>query len=247
MKQLIVNADDYGPDQNVRGAILKGFDEGILSSTSVLVNFDDYEKYVQPLVERRLPCGIHLNIFSGNPCTASSFEECNTPEALKIEFQAQLKRLIDTGAWVTHIDNHRAEIYLRPDLLKVVVDLAKEFSLPMRVPFQSFPFGVVAQLGRKIGLSGIVLDEMCAAAHRYIQGQQVRHPDYFLAAFLLGEPTMEELETLFKDLPEGVSEICSHPSFEGRRGVHDLAMLRHFNRERLKSEFGIEVVNYSVL
>lgn len=51
MKQLIVNADDYGPDQNVRAAILKGFDEDVLSSTSVLMNFDDFAKYVQPLVE----------------------------------------------------------------------------------------------------------------------------------------------------------------------------------------------------
>lgn len=138
MKQLIVNADDYGPDKNIRDAILKGFDEGILSSTSVLINFDDYAQYVQPLVDRRLPCGIHLNIFSGNPCTAASFVECATPETLKREFRAQLQRLLDCGAWVTHIDNHRAEIYLRLDLLQVVVDLAKEFTLPMRVPSDLF-------------------------------------------------------------------------------------------------------------
>lgn len=101
-------------------------------------------------------------------------------------------------------------------------------------------------MGQNIGIDDKTLEKMCAAGLRYVEAQGVKHPDYFIAAFLIGEPTVADLESLFRELPEGVSEMCFHPSLAGHR-MQELAAVRHFNRHKLKDEFGIEMVNYTVL
>lgn len=62
MPVLIVNADDWGYSERVTQAIVHGFDEGTVSSTTAMVWQRDSERAAEIARERRLPVGLHLNL-----------------------------------------------------------------------------------------------------------------------------------------------------------------------------------------
>lgn len=91
-RRLILHADDYGMNPSVNSGILKAFREGLLTSTSLLVNSPDtaaacaeWPKLIQELGSGALPSlglrqsagderipfdlGIHLNLTQGRPLT----------------------------------------------------------------------------------------------------------------------------------------------------------------------------------
>lgn len=66
MKYLIVTADDYGMSQAVNQAIQEGVDNGIITSTNVMMNMpfcDDVER----IRNKDISIGIHWNLTCGKP------------------------------------------------------------------------------------------------------------------------------------------------------------------------------------
>ncbi|MGL5978067.1 MAG: carbohydrate deacetylase [Erysipelotrichaceae bacterium] len=68
MKQLIVNADDFGLCESVNQGIIKGARDGVITSTSMLVNMD-YSLHAASLLDDTLELGVglHVNITKGKP------------------------------------------------------------------------------------------------------------------------------------------------------------------------------------
>lgn len=64
---LVVNADDFGYcDQRNRG-IVESFQNGVVSSASLLVNADQALEAVELSKEYGIPLGLHLNLTEGRP------------------------------------------------------------------------------------------------------------------------------------------------------------------------------------
>jgi len=66
---LIVNADDFGRDEQATDRTLAAFREGRLSSATAMVNMDDSERAAQLAREAGLPVGLHVNLT--DPFTAA--------------------------------------------------------------------------------------------------------------------------------------------------------------------------------
>lgn len=67
MRFLVVNADDFGYcDQRNRG-IVESFQNGVVSSASLLANADKALEAVQLSEEYGIPLGLHLNLTEGRP------------------------------------------------------------------------------------------------------------------------------------------------------------------------------------
>lgn len=67
MRFLVVNADDFGYcDQRNRG-IVESFQNGVVSSASLLANADKALEAVQLSKEYGIPLGLHLNLTEGKP------------------------------------------------------------------------------------------------------------------------------------------------------------------------------------
>ena len=63
MKRLIVNADDFGFDEAVNYGILKGYQEGIVTSTSMMANMPGFAHAVTLAKQHRdLGIGVHLTL-----------------------------------------------------------------------------------------------------------------------------------------------------------------------------------------
>ncbi len=70
---IIVNADDFGLSNDINSAIFKSFNQGIISSTTLIVNmndsFQDALTYVNNGDISKNCIGIHLNLEEGFPLT----------------------------------------------------------------------------------------------------------------------------------------------------------------------------------
>jgi len=68
MKQLIINADDFGFSEGINKGIIKSHKKGLTTSTSIVCNTAHFEKSVRELKRLKdIGKGIHLNISLGKP------------------------------------------------------------------------------------------------------------------------------------------------------------------------------------
>ena len=89
MKQLIVNADDFGLAESVNDGIIAAHDFGILTSASLLANGSAFAHAVASgLQYPGLSLGVHLNLSSGAP--------------------------VSDAALIPSLVNERGELYLSP-------------------------------------------------------------------------------------------------------------------------------------
>ncbi len=147
VKKLIINADDFGISEAVSLGILKTYREGVVTSTTCMMNMPDI---VFSLEEAKkypdLALGVHLNLSVGHPLTdGKSFvnEEGNfykyhghpqyDLDEVYEEWKCQIERFIDlAGKHPTHLDSHH-HIALEEDYFPVLMRLAHEYDVPVRL------------------------------------------------------------------------------------------------------------------
>lgn len=148
---LIVNADDFNLTPGVSKAILECHDQGVVTSTTVLINRSDDSCLVQPLLKRKnLGIGLHLNITLGKPimlgrkvasllAEEGHFRKCleqvrKFPKKKEVyaEWEAQIRLFKKTFSKLpTHLDTHH-QIHDHPFYYRILTELAKNCRLPFR-------------------------------------------------------------------------------------------------------------------
>lgn len=129
--KIIINSDDFGLDALTNKAIVDSFSQGLISSTTMLVNKEGFEDAIT-LIEKNSflkdKVGLHFNLTDGKPLTddikqCSRF--CNSngyfvfdrskpvwklstieKQAISKEITAQLDRCKKYNVVLTHIDSH---------------------------------------------------------------------------------------------------------------------------------------------
>lgn len=147
--KLIVNADDFGLTHGVTRGILDAMDNGIVTSTTMMVNTRGTEEAAQIARSRsELAVGLHINISLGLPLTDcpsllrdGSFTKpkvlgntCGYDEAdLDRELNAQYQRFVSLiGRKPSHIDSHLYAHQKYPEVNHAVRRLAQREGLPVR-------------------------------------------------------------------------------------------------------------------
>jgi predicted glycoside hydrolase/deacetylase ChbG (UPF0249 family) len=263
---LIINADDFGMDDATTDGIIEAHLSGVVSSTSVVTNCEGFEYALQRLKDcSTLKAGVHLNFYQGKPLvradkvsslinpatgkfdsTTIQYENVD-PDQLKAEFRAQIQRFVDYGLTPTHIDNHRPEIYLHYNLFRVVVELAEEFQLPLRLPFDANFAGGDKALASLARVTWEIVESIGQRIRRDVLEKKIRHPDYFIYEFTALGRTEESLERILQKLPVGISEICTHPGLKGARQLEELSVLKSSNIARTIRELGIQLCSFDML
>jgi predicted glycoside hydrolase/deacetylase ChbG (UPF0249 family) len=86
----------------------------------------------------------------GFPRTVHDVWEHADPDEVRRECRAQVERAIYWGFDVSHLDSHLFAMQLRPEFFDIYLDLAADFSLPVRLPgaeterAAGFPFRALA-------------------------------------------------------------------------------------------------------
>lgn len=154
MSKLIINADDFGFSKAVNYAIVDAHKDGILTSTTLMVNTPAFKHAVElAKINQDLGIGIHLVLTFSKPLIENvkslvddngnfykafvySQENIQVDESeLYNEWDAQINKAIDAGIKPTHLDAHQHSNTFSDTHLKVFLDLANKYDLPVRNNF----------------------------------------------------------------------------------------------------------------
>ena len=279
MKKLIVNADDFGLHTLINQGIIKGHREGFITSTSIMPSAPAYEEAVElAKANPSLGIGIHLTLVGGVApvlpvakistlldgqglflpdyvAFAKRFYTGGVRTAeLEAELRAQIEKALASGIKITHIDSHQ-HTHVLPGLNRLVIKLCNEYNIKReRIPKEGYTFsgGFAAGVGRKIGRCGL---SFCAdLAALAADGQGIKHPNHFFGMLAGGHLTAELVGNIIRALPEGVSEIMTHPGLAtgplsklfawGYTWETELASYLSEENKRLLKEQGIELINF---
>jgi len=266
VKRLIVNADDLGICRATNLAIAAAHRHGILTSASLMVNMPAVGHAVDEILGHhpRLGVGLHLCLTSGRPILRPhrvpllvdmwgdfrhSFVSLlrllrsrrggDARRQIADELWAQADCARRLGVAVDHVNGHQ-HVHMLPGVIETAADIAASFPAALRVP--DSPLADSQRrwpewlLGCTSGglLKKAILSRLAKEAAPHIR-DAVR-ADHCQGVMETGRLTKSRLLALLAALPEGTTEIFTHPSGSAAAGdeVACSAADRHFLQSRMR-------------
>jgi chitin disaccharide deacetylase len=138
IRQLIVNADDFGQSAGVNRGVLRGHDEGIVTSASLMVRWPAAEGAAQAARSRpRLSVGLHIDLGEWR-LSGGEWEEVYyvVPLSDRVAVKQEIARQLDAfrrlmGQEPTHLDSHQ-HVHRREPVRSLLQELAGELAVPLR-------------------------------------------------------------------------------------------------------------------
>jgi predicted glycoside hydrolase/deacetylase ChbG (UPF0249 family) len=208
---MIINADDLGMCHSANEGVYDALRLGLATSASLMVPCPWAREAAARY--RGEDVGVHLTLTAewelyrwgpitqspsllggdgGFPRTIEDAWDHADLDEVRRELRAQVERAILWGFDVTHLDSHMGTLQLRPEFFDVYLDLAVEFSLPLR-------------------LSGRSTQELVGFPFRDLADEEgIVAPDHLIVYSGVG--ARRPFEKTLQDLHPGVTEIYVHPS-----------------------------------
>lgn len=153
-RALIISCDDLGLSQASNTGILAALRDGVATCASLMVPAP-WARHAAQLVAPSDDIGVHLtlnaehdsyrwgpithapSLLSGDggfPSSLADLWEHADPDEVRRELRAQITRAMAWGVDVTHLAPHLSTITLRPEFFDIYLEMAVEFTLPIRLP-----------------------------------------------------------------------------------------------------------------
>src|ERR1700728_4567871 len=253
MKELIINADDFGYTHGVNEGIIRAHRDGILTSATLMANgaaFDDAVERAK--ANPKLGVGCHLVLTGGNSVapkekissladsegrlplslaalvTRLSLGSVRTQD-IETELSAQLEKIRRAGIDLTHVDTHK-HTHVHPRVMAAVGRVAGKFGITrVRNPIENLRDSWRTARSENTGLA---LNMAASRAVRAVgswfgaisRKYGLRSPDHFLGLAATGHLSSAALCRLIDTVPEGRTEIMLHP------GVYDADLVKSGSR-----------------
>ncbi len=149
-KLLIINSDDFGLSDGINHAVLEGFKDGYITSTTIMVNQAASVNALNIWKKNKelMKVGLHFCLDMGKPLSQNfknyldnngNFKRPHKKslflvpeEIIEEELRLQIKKAESFGCKITHIDSHHHVHIIHPNVYNVVTKVCKELNLPMR-------------------------------------------------------------------------------------------------------------------
>lgn len=230
-KNLVLHADDLGLSQSVNDATLSALSCGWVSSASVMApcpSFASAALYAQKHPE--LDIGVHLTLtcewsqYKWGPVSPISdvpslvdtdgflwsnlddFERHAGLQEVELEIHAQIRRAIESGISVSHVDTHMFALFRNPRLLALMVKAARHYQLPCLVPRS-----MVRRWGRSLTLSenDIVMDRLFILIPEFVPKDSDNHHPLGDSSNWLGL-----YEKLLRQVGGGITQLIVHLGYD---------------------------------
>ncbi len=235
LKQLIINADDFGISEIVNIGIIQGHTTGVISSTTIMPSGNAFEHAVAlASANKDLGIGVHLTLVGEKPisdpmkiqslvdnegCLATQYPRFLLRYCLgkihlddiRKELTAQVQKVVDCGIPITHLDSHQ-HMHIVPGIIDITIEIAKKFGIQkIRIPAEPYLFlgGYPFSTARIVARAGLTF--LAQLAHQKIKRQGFAAPDHFFGMLAGGNMREEFLLHIIDNLPDGTSEIMMHP------------------------------------
>lgn len=231
-KYLIINADDYGLTPQVSAGIRKAHLEGILTSTTAMMNMPDAAFALEMAAAHcpNLGLGVHLTLTAGSPLLTPKQlptlmrlsdgtrfpreavlreQAASIPAAeVKAEWRAQIERFIQrTGKKPDHLDSHHNSSYFTYPFFEAMLELAAEYQVAVRLCYGDAEKGDYTAIPKDF-----IAD---TTPHELTRRFNIPAPDNFIGGFYDENVSLEFLLSVLQSLPSGVTELMSHPALDG--------------------------------
>jgi hypothetical protein len=269
-KRLIVNADDYGYTRGVSQGIRLAHLRGIVTSTTAMMNYPGAVEDLRMAVKEcpRLGLGLHLVLTSGSPVLPAEkvpdlvnlegkfykygpfverMHQINLTQ-VNLEWHAQVEAFKKAiGRLPDHLDSHHHSSYFTPALFELMLDLADELKVPIRLP---------------IGMQGTALAEISSPViGNRIAKNTIGYAQVFVDGFYDDGVTLENLVSILQQIAgddeHDTFELMTHPavlddelmctSIYNERRADELMLLCHGLTFSMVKSCGIDLINFSDL
>jgi len=271
IRRLIVNADDFGLSHSVNEAVIRAHREGILTSASLMVNEAGFDEAVKLAKENpKLGVGLHVSLLHGHSALPpekipglvnARGEFSNSPvgmgmkyffddglrEPLQAEIRAQFERFRATGLPLDHVNGH-LHLHLHPVIFKILMDEADTFGI-RHFRLTRDCLARSRQMSRGYHFYRIshaaIFECLSSSAREPLRQKNIRHAQITFGLLQDGRVNEEYVLKLLPELPEGDSELYSHPSLDKFRHEFD-ALISPRVREQIQ-KLGIQLIRYQDL
>ena len=240
-KRLIVTSDDFGADTAVNEAVEQAHREGILTAASLMVSGDAAADAVaRAKAMPSLGVGLHLVLVEGRPTlppeqvpdlvdTSGHFRTDMVRAGITIfakpaarrqllaEVEAQFAAFAATGLPLDHVNAHK-HFHLHPTIASAILRTGKRYGMKsVRAPVE--PRDVLAKIEPDTG--GIDVARLWALlVRRRMRAAGMVVPDQVFGLAWSGALDAVRLRGLIDNLPDGLTEIYTHPATNDRYPGH---------------------------
>jgi chitin disaccharide deacetylase len=263
MKQLILNADDFGMTLGVNEGIVRAHREGVLTSTTLMANGLAFADAVKKAEENpKLGVGCHLVLVGGKPVAPAEQVpslvdgQGNLPDSLpefvarvsaglikkdeiERELRAQIQKIQNAGVILTHLDSHK-HTHAHPKVMDVVGKVAQEFGITkIRRPVENLRSSWESTrkdaegVSKQIAAAGVVR-VVASGFEAFVEKYKLTCPDYFLGLAMTGQLGPAALRRMAASIQEGSTEIMLHP------GIRDAELAASGSRLQQQRETEME-------
>ena len=270
-RRLIVNADDFGRSDSINAAVIRAHQEGILTTTSLMVNEPATAAALELARQNpRLGVGLHLALSHGrsalppesipklvnergefsNHAAYSGLRYFARPcvrKQLRREIRAQFEKFRATGLPLDHVNGH-LHFHLHPTIFRMVLELVEEFGVrQMRLTREPFWLDAPLASGQRFYRASHAAIYFCLSAYARpkLRRRNIRHTQRVFGLLQNARVNEAYLLKLLPILPPGDSELYSHPSLDEFKLELDALLSPRVNaacRER-----GIQLIRYQDL
>jgi len=270
-RRLIVNADDFGLSHSVNEAVIRAHREGILTTTSLMVNEAGFEEAVGLAKENpRLGVGLHLTLlhghsalspdkipglvdargeFSRSPVSVGMnyFFKRSLREQLRAEIHAQFGKFRATGLKLDHVNGH-LHLHLHPAIFKILMEDADKLGI-RHIRLTRDCLARSRRMSKGFWFYRVshaaIFEMLSNRARRPLAERKIKHAQITFG--LLQDSRVDEdyLLKLLPELPPGDSELFSHPSLD--KFKHEFDALISARVKECISKLGIELIRYQDL
>jgi predicted glycoside hydrolase/deacetylase ChbG (UPF0249 family) len=212
-RAVIISCDDLGSCHGANLGVYDSLRQGLATCASIMVPAP-WARHAATMYQGE-DVGVHLTLNAehplyrwgpvthapslvsgegGFPRTIDDLWEHADPDEVRRECRTQIERAMAWGIDVTHLAPHLTAITLRPEFFDVYLELAVEFSLPIRLP------STISS-----AVAGFPFRDLAAA-------EGVVFPDHFDHDWRPG--SRDRLFTTLASLEPGVTEIHVQPAVD---------------------------------
>lgn len=246
MKELIINADDFGLSSAANAGIARAWQEGILTGASLMAGGGAFEEAAEfARANPGMQVGLHLTLVQGSavltqaglPALTDAAGEFGDDPVLSgmryfflkplrrklfLEIEAQIERCLDAGVEISHIDGH-LNIHMHPVVFDILCELMPRYRIrSFRLTREKLFANLALDRGRFAGkcADAFIFASLARRCQARLDRLGIRYASDVKGLLNSGRMTEEYLLRALDRLQEGVTEIYFHP------GCHPDPVLR---------------------
>jgi hopanoid biosynthesis associated protein HpnK len=235
---VIINGDDFGFSSGVNQGIITAHEQGVLTSTSLMVTAPAFDEAVALAHDHpKLGVGLHLVLGSGKSVlppsqiphlvdSGGNFSDNHNQAGvhyhlskgarreLPLEIRAQLEKFRSTGLQLSHVDGHN-HMHFNPIVLHTLVNLAEEFNIKViRLPYEEL--SLTLNIDNSDAVMKVIWYLVMSGLRRYgeplLNAKGIIFPERVYGWLQSGRMREDYLLSLIPQVREDLIEIYCHPA-----------------------------------